>query len=434
MHVVSDQSDPNYFAIQYWFYYWGDEWENVHESDWEMVQLSFNATSPLDALSKPPGMVSYSQHGPLAGITTGGETATWATNKVRKEGGTHPDVYVAEGSHANYFEPGGFIRNSGFCDWATDDGRQISPSPEVVPDNPAASDSTAWLSFRGEWGPFAIPLAPTGPKQPPHSQWTNPEAWQDSLASYNPPLPFCLEPTVKPLLIAQGVVTTVTNLAVQAESKFAQFTSQWHGSDAQLTLTGPGGQIISANTVDPSVSHDKGATYETYSITAPEPGVWTASLYGADVPPAGEGAAIILSQASTPGPDTDLDEIIDSADNCPGTYNPDQTNTDAGNAALNRPGADALGDACDGDIVGDGGGATLHVYCPIRRADLDGDGVVSILDLSKLAAHFGATDAVPKPPGWVWNPRYSQDADNVLSILDLSKMASVFGQHVSACP
>jgi hypothetical protein len=423
-NVVTDHNDPNYLAVQYWFYYWGDEWENVHESDWEMIQLSFNATSALDALSKDPLVASFSQH-------TGGETGDWLT-KVRKENGTHPDVYVGEGSHANYFEPAYFNWNSGFCDIARKDGRLIMPTPEVV-----SGAETAWLNFAGTWGPFAIPAfnfleAPKGPMQ--HSQWTNPKAWQTSLAKYNPPLPVCVQPIDKTLQVVQGVTTTVTNFAVQVGAAFARFTSQWHGSDAQMTLTGPSGQVISPTTIDPSINHEKGGTYEIYDITAPEAGTWTASLYGADVPPGGEGAAIILSQAPAPGPDSDLDEIIDSVDNCPGTYNPDQTNTDAGNAALNRPGADALGDACDDDVVGDGGGTTLHVYCPIRRADVDGDGVVSILDLSKLAAHFGATDAVPKPAGWVWNPRYSQDADNVISILDLSKMASVFGQHVSACP
>jgi hypothetical protein len=63
--------------------------------------------------------------------------------------------------------------------------------------------------------------------------------------------------------------------------------------------------------------------------------------------------------------------------------------------------------------------------------DIDGDGVISILDLSKVAAHFGSTIAVPKPPGWVWVPGYDVDHDNTISILDLARIAAGFGLH---CP
>jgi alpha-tubulin suppressor-like RCC1 family protein len=147
-------------------------------------------------------------------------------------------------------------------------------------------------------------------------------------------------------------------------------------------------------------------------------------------------------------PDTDGDSVSDGPfggagppafspgpDNCLLTPNADQLNTDAANTALNRPGADALGDACDDDISGDGYGnvkkaalgKNLLIYCPIMRADVDGDGAVSILDLAKVAQYF--TQSVPPAP-----ERYKQDADNQISILDLTRMAQVFTQHVSACP
>jgi hypothetical protein len=65
--------------------------------------------------------------------------------------------------------------------------------------------------------------------------------------------------------------------------------------------------------------------------------------------------------------------------------------------------------------------------CPSRHADVDGDGVVSILDLSRVAQVFG--QHIPPAP-----TRYDQDGDNQVTILDLSKMAKVFTQLVSACP
>jgi hypothetical protein len=133
--------------------------------------------------------------------------------------------------------------------------------------------------------------------------------------------------------------------------------------------------------------------------------------------------------------DGDCDGVLNAMDNCPHTPNEDQLNTDAANTALNRPGADALGDVCDPDISGDGYGniakaalgKNLLIYCPIMRADIDGDGAVSILDLATVAQKFG--QAIPPAP-----ERYAQDADSSLSILDLARMASVFGQSVTACP
>jgi Dockerin type I domain len=68
-----------------------------------------------------------------------------------------------------------------------------------------------------------------------------------------------------------------------------------------------------------------------------------------------------------------------------------------------------------------------QVPCAIRQADVDGDGVVSILDLAAVAIYFG--QSVPPAPA-----AYDQDGDHVISILDLTWMAQVFTQPVSACP
>ncbi len=62
-----------------------------------------------------------------------------------------------------------------------------------------------------------------------------------------------------------------------------------------------------------------------------------------------------------------------------------------------------------------------------RCYDMDGDGVVSILDLTRVSAHFGATIAVPVPAGWIWVPLYDIDGDGAISILDLVQIASEFG-------
>jgi hypothetical protein len=133
--------------------------------------------------------------------------------------------------------------------------------------------------------------------------------------------------------------------------------------------------------------------------------------------------------------DADDDEIVATNDGCPLAYNPDQLNVDANNGASNRPGSDAFGDACDADISGDGYGNVkksalgkdLATYCAIMRADVDADGSVSILDLSKVATAFGKS--VPPAPA-----RDQQTAAPTISILDLSVMASLFSKPVTLCP
>lgn len=138
----------------------------------------------------------------------------------------------------------------------------------------------------------------------------------------------------------------------------------------------------------------------------------------------------------------DGDGIAYPTDNCPFDYNPAQTNTDAANTALNRPGADVLGDACDENISGDGYTNAQHialgknpaVYCKIMRADVDGDGAVSILDLTRAAQKFIQTFTPDPTIGLDTGiQRLNQDGDNKISILDLTRMAQVFIQPVTAC-
>lgn len=132
--------------------------------------------------------------------------------------------------------------------------------------------------------------------------------------------------------------------------------------------------------------------------------------------------------------DQDGDGVPDLTDNCPLTANPDQLNTDAGNSALSRPGTDALGDACDDDIDGDGYSNALEtalgespaVYCGIMRADVDGDGSVSILDLATMSQFF-LQKVTPM------NERSNQDSDERISILDFADASASFLKHVSGC-
>jgi hypothetical protein len=62
---------------------------------------------------------------------------------------------------------------------------------------------------------------------------------------------------------------------------------------------------------------------------------------------------------------------------------------------------------------------------PFDFADLDGDRVISILDLSREAQSFGHTPVAPAK---------DYDGDNIVSILDLAKMAAQFGDSCVVTP
>ena len=82
-HVVGDPAYPGRLALQYWMFYVYNDWNNLHEGDWEMIQLNFDAASAAQALHETPVEVGYSQH-------TGGERAGWGDDKLEIVGGVAP--------------------------------------------------------------------------------------------------------------------------------------------------------------------------------------------------------------------------------------------------------------------------------------------------------------------------------------------------------
>ena len=91
--VVTEDEQPG-VALQYWFFYYFNDFNNLHEGDWEMIQLRFGAASVEEALGEEPTQVAFAQH-------SGGETADWNAPKLEREG-TRPVVYASSGSHASY--------------------------------------------------------------------------------------------------------------------------------------------------------------------------------------------------------------------------------------------------------------------------------------------------------------------------------------------
>ena len=183
-------------VLQYWFFYDDDVYSYVyaptdqlwqsHEGDWEMVQVVLTA-------DKVPVEVGYSQH-------CLGQRRGWDTTP--RVGGTHPVVYVAVGSHANYFTPGthqldtrcippevlALLRQIGLplpVDYAVP-GTTSGPAglaTETTRVKLINDDTEGWLAFPGTWGEaqyFHSPLtgtlplgtSPVGPAF--HAIWADP--------------------------------------------------------------------------------------------------------------------------------------------------------------------------------------------------------------------------------------------------------------------
>jgi hypothetical protein len=177
-HVATQADKPGYIAVQYWLYWYYNDWNDKHESDWEFIQVLFKAPSVEEALHTQPLQVGYAQH-------TGGETADWDSDKLQKEG-THPVVYSSEGSHASYFQPALYLGRSaseGFgCDNTQAPNTRVVPTAVLLPDAPSGpEDPFAWLGFDGRWGErHAGPNnGPDGPLGKP--RWRSPVTWQDDL-------------------------------------------------------------------------------------------------------------------------------------------------------------------------------------------------------------------------------------------------------------
>jgi len=180
--------EPNHsgFVLQYWFFWYFNQFNDLHEADWEGMQLSFESETTEEALGEEPSEIIVFQH-------SGGERAAWDDPKVKKDG-THPIVYPAAGSHATFYDSAVYIQNgqhgSGVgCDNTTEPLRELRPRPVLLPETASERGPFGWLNYRGRWGERekGFNNGPTGPVT--KTVWREPYAWMAEQRTTSPRLP-----------------------------------------------------------------------------------------------------------------------------------------------------------------------------------------------------------------------------------------------------
>jgi hypothetical protein len=184
-HIATEPGHSG-LVVQYWFFYYFNQFNDIHEGDWEGMQIAFDADTPAEALEEGPSEIALFQHG-------GGERADWEDTKVQKED-EHPVVYSAAGSHATFYDSAIFIENgrngSGVgCDNTSEPLTRTEPDPVLVPTRSPPGTEFQWLSFLGHWGQRekAFNNGPTGPIT--KTQWLEPFTWMADVRQASPTLP-----------------------------------------------------------------------------------------------------------------------------------------------------------------------------------------------------------------------------------------------------
>jgi len=184
-HIATERGHSG-LVVQYWFFYYFNQFNDIHEGDWEGMQIAFHGNTPREALATGPYEIALFQHG-------GGEKGGWDDDKVQKEG-THPVVYPAAGSHATFYDSAIYVENgqggSGLgCDNTSEPLRRVVPRPVLVPTDPPPGSRFQWLTYKGHWGEQekSYNNGPTGANT--KQQWREPFTWMDGVREASPKLP-----------------------------------------------------------------------------------------------------------------------------------------------------------------------------------------------------------------------------------------------------
>lgn len=184
-------------AIQYWLFYVYNDFANIHEGDWEHIDVVVRH-DPATGDSEPVAC-ACSAH--LGGYRLPwDEMACVDGTQQPGPGATHPVVYVSQGSHANFLaprpsrtNPDPRVRQEITNVFSVPEGaapdHQVIPQVRLVSDNPAGDLDTRFSGFWGARGLARTPLRRlgvfdgfgSGPRSPwIRDTWFDPLPWIDA--------------------------------------------------------------------------------------------------------------------------------------------------------------------------------------------------------------------------------------------------------------
>jgi hypothetical protein len=132
-----------------------------HEGDWEMIQI-------LSGIVGKPAIVALSEH-------AGGAFRFWPELGLRDASSNGPDLFVALGTQATYFDPVDLP-------WERADGKGMTLTPALVDYVPIPADAP-WARWGGVWGNSKS--SPVGPIR--HEAWARPWHWTAQRCRHRPP-------------------------------------------------------------------------------------------------------------------------------------------------------------------------------------------------------------------------------------------------------
>ena len=213
--VTGSGINSDRILLQYWYAYFYNDFWNTHEMDWETVMIVFKLANS----SLRPTVCAYSAH-------FGGHWLPWSeVEKVNAElkqvaGSTHPVVYVANGSHANYFYGPAQYHTApelvtlaamhlkknkrGLVDYTTsfEDGARYLVEAKLIPlaDDDRWTGDWRWLNQQGRWGSpgdWDLEFGDAGPYGPPQGgeRWRHPFRWIDTHCTRAEPRAAYIVPT-----------------------------------------------------------------------------------------------------------------------------------------------------------------------------------------------------------------------------------------------
>ena len=181
--------EPNHdgFVLQYWFFWYFNQFNDLHEGDWEGMQLSFESNTTAEALEEEPSEIIVFQH-------AGGERADWDDGRCRRKGRTRSSTRPPARTRPSTTPPStsrtGRTAPGVGCDNTTEPLRELRAAAGAAARNRAGRGGrSSGSATDGRWGERekGYNNGPTGPVT--KTVWREPFAWMEKQRSTSPRLP-----------------------------------------------------------------------------------------------------------------------------------------------------------------------------------------------------------------------------------------------------